>query len=44
MTLRIRAQELRDDLANRLNYSNPFSDRGTPSVGRTFLGNVSFIY
>ncbi|CDG39387.1 Ferrichrome-iron receptor [Asaia bogorensis] len=32
------------NLANRLNYSNLFSDRATPSVGRTFLGSLSFTY
>ncbi|GBQ91764.1 TonB-dependent receptor protein [Acetobacter nitrogenifigens DSM 23921 = NBRC 105050] len=32
------------NLTNRVNYSNLFSDRATPSVGRTFLGSLSFTY
>jgi len=32
------------NLDNRLNYSNLFSDRATPSVGRSFLANISATY
>lgn len=32
------------NLANRLNYSNLFSDRVTPSTGRAFLFNISATY
>ena len=32
------------NLANRLNYSNLFSDRVTPSIGRAFLFNLSADY
>ena len=32
------------NLDNRLNYSNLFSDRATPSVGRSFLFNLSANY
>ncbi|WP_084711982.1 TonB-dependent receptor [Tanticharoenia sakaeratensis] len=32
------------NLANRLNYSNLFSGRATPSTGRAFLGNLSLTY
>lgn len=32
------------NLTNRINYSNLFSDRVTPSVGRSFLGSISFTY
>ncbi|MFW7267822.1 TonB-dependent receptor [Gluconacetobacter sp. Hr-1-5] len=32
------------NLANRLNYSNLFSDRMTPSTGRAFLFNLSATY
>lgn len=32
------------NLANRINYSNLFTDRVTPSVGRSFLGSLTFTY
>ena len=32
------------NLANRLNYSNLFSDRATPAVGRTFMGSIALSY
>ncbi|MBM3097738.1 TonB-dependent receptor [Gluconobacter cerinus] len=32
------------NLDNRLNYSNLFSDRATPAVGRSFLANISANY
>jgi len=32
------------NLANRLNYSNLFADRVTPSIGRSFLFNISATY
>lgn len=32
------------NLANRLNYGNLFSNRVTPSVGRSFLFNLSMTY
>jgi len=32
------------NLANRLNYSNLFSDRVTPAIGRSFLFNISATY
>lgn len=32
------------NLANRLNYQSLFSNRATPSAGRTFLGQISLNY
>ena len=32
------------NLANRLNYGNLFSNRVTPSIGRSFLFNLSASY
>ncbi|AQS89509.1 iron transport outer membrane receptor [Neoasaia chiangmaiensis] len=32
------------NLANRLNYQSLFSNRATPSAGRTFLGQLSYSY
>ncbi|WP_259654512.1 TonB-dependent receptor [Gluconacetobacter dulcium] len=32
------------NLANRLNYQSLFSNRATPSAGRTFMGQLSFTY
>lgn len=32
------------NLANRLNYQSLFSNRATPSAGRSFLGQISMTY
>ncbi|QDH16684.1 TonB-dependent receptor [Swingsia samuiensis] len=32
------------NLANRVNYQNLFANRATPSTGRTFLGQLEFVY
>ncbi|MEJ5154211.1 TonB-dependent receptor [Gluconobacter wancherniae] len=32
------------NLANRLNYQSLFSNRATPTAGRTFLGQLSYTY